>query len=80
MQKIYYFCGTTKENARLKPDTFRCVFNRKVAFYYFLLASMTRSIPKLDRLIETTTPKAKIAIGTRSSIGIAYSSVLFRDS
>ncbi|MGA7750075.1 MAG: hypothetical protein WCA63_07990, partial [Gallionella sp.] len=29
-------------------------------------------IPKLLKLTETTTPNKKIAIGTKSSIGIAY--------
>jgi hypothetical protein len=39
---------------------------------------MTRSIPRLDRLTETTIPKRKIAIGTKSSIGIAHPSVWLR--
>jgi hypothetical protein len=64
-------CAAKNENARRLPDTFYATLGCGV-FNYFLLASTTRSIPIPPKVIETTIPNPKIAIGTKSSIGIAY--------
>ena len=60
-------------NARTLSDA---LIGRREERCYFLFASTTRSIPILETLTDTTIPNTKIAIGTKSSIGIAYSSIL----
>jgi hypothetical protein len=62
-------------NTRTLSDV---VFDRMEERCYFLFASTTRSIPMLETLTDTTIPNTKIAIGTKSSIGIAYSFILLR--
>jgi hypothetical protein len=45
--------------------------NVEADLYYFFLFWTTRSIPIPPKVTETTIPNPKIAIGTKSSIGIA---------